>query len=52
MNKWESLRQFHRYCDKQLFQYKLAKNDVISDDVQTYLGSTFDLKQNLLSSYF
>lgn len=30
----------------------MAKNDVISDDVQTYLGSTFDLKQNLLSTYF
>lgn len=52
MNKWESLHQFHRYCDEQLFPYKLAKNDVISDDVRTYLGSTFDLKQNLLSSYF
>lgn len=30
----------------------MAKNDVISDDVQTYIGSTFDLKQNLLSTYF
>ena len=30
----------------------MAKNDVISDDVRTYLGSTFDLKQNLLPTYF